>query len=90
MLKKTKKKSSYLESQKGFTLVEMLVSVLIFSIVMGALIGIFASTIRNQRYSLAYNQLLEQTSFNMEYMSRMMRMARKELSGDCNGLLQAG
>lgn len=64
---------------RGFSLVEILVAVLIFSIITSALLGVFASAIRGQRHSLAYNQMLDQMSFTMENMSRMLRMARKEL-----------
>lgn len=68
---------------RGFTLVEMMVTVLIFSIVVGAVIGIFVSTIRVQRYNLVYQQLLDQTSYAMEYMSRAIRMAVKDDGVGC-------
>lgn len=67
---------------KGFTLVEMMVTVLIFSIIIGVVIGVFVSAIRMQRYNLAYQQLLDQTSYAMEYMSRAIRMAVKD-DGTC-------
>jgi len=67
---------------RGFTLVEMMVTVLIFSIVVGVTIGVFVSAIRIQRYNLAYQQLLDQTSYAMEYMSRAIRMAVKD-DGTC-------
>ena len=69
---------------KGFTLVEMLVAILIFSIIIGAATGVFASAIKLQRYSLAHQQLLDQTSYAMEYMSRAIRMAQKD-DGSCFG-----
>ncbi|GAG04696.1 unnamed protein product, partial [marine sediment metagenome] len=68
---------------KGFTLVELLVSISIFSLIVSAMSGAFVSTIRAQRKSVAFQQLLEQTSYLEEYMSRAIRMARKDLSGDC-------
>lgn len=71
-------KFRFLSSKGGFTLIEMLVVVAIFSIIMGAVIGVFVSAIRAQRYSLATQQLLDQTSYAMEYMSRFIRMAKKE------------
>jgi len=67
---------------KGFTLIEMMVAVLIFSIVVGAVIGVFVSALQVQRYNLAYQQLLDQTSYAMEYMSRAIRMAVKD-DGAC-------
>ncbi len=60
---------------KGFTLIETLIAALIFSIVIGAGIGVFASAIKLQKYNLAHQQLLSQTSYAIEYMSRAIRMA---------------
>lgn len=74
--------------EKGFTLIEMLVAVAIFSIIIGAIIGVFVSAVRTQKYCLAAQQLLDQTSYAMEYMSRSIRMAKKDLVGDC--VLPAG
>ena len=68
---------------KGFTLIELLVSGTIFAILMVSMIGVFVSAIRVQRYSLSQQQLLNQTSFAMEYMSRFLRMARKDTTGGC-------
>ena len=64
--------------RQGFTLVEMLVSFAIFSIVIGISTGVFASMIKSQKYSLDTNQLLNQTSYFVEYMSRAIRMAVKD------------
>ena len=68
---------------RGFTLVEMMVTVLIFSIVIGTVIGVFVSALQIQRYNLAYQQLLDQTSYAMEYMSRAIRMAVKDEGVGC-------
>ena len=70
------------KTNKGFTLIEMMVAVLIFSIVVGAVIGVFVSALQVQRYNLAYQQLLDQTSYAMEYMGRAIRMAVKD-DGTC-------
>jgi len=67
---------------KGFTLVEMLVTALIFSIVMGAAMGVFVSAIKLQRYNLTHQQLLNQASYAMEYMDRAIRMAVRD-DGTC-------
>ncbi len=68
---------------KGFTLVELLVSISIFSLILSAMSGAFISTIRAQRKSVAFQQLLEQTSYLEEYMSRSIRMGKKDISGAC-------
>ena len=69
----------YKKNGEGFTLIEILVVIVIFSIVLGAVIGIFISAIRIQRYYLASQKLLDQTSYVTEYMSRSIRMAKKRL-----------
>jgi len=69
-----------MKSQKSFTLIELLVTVTIFSLIVGAASGVFVSALRAQRKSLSMQELLGQTSFLMEYMSRAIRMAKKELS----------
>jgi len=63
---------------KGFTLVEMLVAVAIFSLIVGAAAGLFVSALRAQRKALATQELLSQTSYIMEYMGRAIRMAKKD------------
>jgi prepilin-type N-terminal cleavage/methylation domain-containing protein len=70
---------------KSFTLVEILVAVTIFSVITGIASGLFVSAIRAQRSSLAHQQLLDQTSYVMEYMSRALRMAKKDIDGNCTG-----
>lgn len=68
---------------KGLTIIEMLVAVMMFSIAVGAISGIFISGIRTQRRVLATQELLDQTSYVLEYMGRALRMAKKDLTGVC-------
>jgi prepilin-type N-terminal cleavage/methylation domain-containing protein len=65
-------------TNKGVTLIEMLAAVAIFSIIVGAISGIFISAIRAQRRVLATQELLDQTSYVLEYMGRALRMAIKD------------
>ncbi|MBZ9578332.1 prepilin-type N-terminal cleavage/methylation domain-containing protein [Patescibacteria group bacterium] len=71
------------KESKGLTLIEMLVAVTIFATVVGAISGLFISGIRSQGRVLATQEILDQTSYVMEYMSRALRMAKKDLNGDC-------
>lgn len=71
-----------MKTNKGVSLIEMLITVLIFSLVMGTAAGIFASAIKLQRYNLKHQQLLNQVSYTAEYMSRAIRMAQKD-DGTC-------
>ncbi len=67
-------------SSKGFTLVEILVVSVIFLLIIGVTSGLFVSLVRHQRRILAKQELLNQISYVMEYMSRALRMAKKELN----------
>ena len=73
----------FLNKNKAFTLIEMLITAVIFSIVIGTATGVFVSAIRLQKYNLAYQQLLDQTSYVMEYMSRAIRMAKRNEGSIC-------
>lgn len=70
---------------KGFTLIEMLVSIGIFIILTIALTGIFVSSSRVQSRTLATQELMSQSSYVLEYMDRFLRMAKKDVSGSCTG-----
>lgn len=67
--------------KKGFTLIELLISMTIFSIVMISAIGLFNAGIENQRKALALQTLCDSASYTIEYMSRTIRMAKKDLDG---------
>jgi len=80
-------------SNKSFTLIELLVAVTIFSISIVAATGLLAASLRGQGFTLASQELLDQTSYAMEYMSRALRMATKELNctdGTCSCLANQG
>jgi prepilin-type N-terminal cleavage/methylation domain-containing protein len=69
--------------EKGVSLIEMLTAVAIFAITVGAISGIFISAVRSQRRILATQELLDQTSYVLEYMGRALRMAKKDSNGNC-------
>jgi len=70
---------------KGFTLIEMVVAVAIFTLLVGATSTIFLSSIKNQKQGLATQENIDQASYLMEYMSRSLRMAKKDMTGTCTG-----
>lgn len=70
-------------SHTGFTLIEMLITMLVFSIIIVAASGLFISAIRGQARTLAIQRLLDQTSYALEYMGRAIRMAKKDINGTC-------
>lgn len=68
--------------KKGFTLLEMIVVIGIFSLFSGAILGIFISSVNSQKRILAQQEILDQANYLLEYISRSLRMARKDdLSG---------
>jgi len=75
---------------RGFTLIEMLVAMSVFVIVIGIVLGIFISGIQQQRRALANQVLLDQTSYALEFMSRALRMAGKQLDSPSPSCLSRG
>ena len=67
----------------GFTLVELLVTMSVFSISIAAIVGLFASAMKVQLAVLQRQSILNNISYSLEYMSRALRMAQKDLNGDC-------
>jgi type II secretory pathway pseudopilin PulG len=66
------------KKEKGFTLIELIVVMAIFLFVIGAAIAIFISIIQQQKRVLSEQELLNQVSYVEEYMSKALRMARKD------------
>ncbi len=66
------------KSGGGFTLIEIMVSIALFSIVATAFLGLFSSAFSSQKKSLGSAYLLNNGSYAMEYISRALRMAKKE------------
>ena len=67
----------------GFTLIEMVTAVAIFAVLTATLTGFFVSAVQSQQKTLASQELIDNISYNLEYLSRAMRMAKKDIDGDC-------
>ena len=52
----------------------------IFTIVIAAPTGFFVSALKGQQKALASQEVLDETSYALEYVSRSLRMAKKELN----------
>jgi prepilin-type N-terminal cleavage/methylation domain-containing protein len=63
---------------QGFTLIEILVSVVILVSIFSIVSGLFFSALQSQRRALGLQSLLKEVSYAMEYMSRQLRMAQKD------------
>ncbi len=70
---------------KGFTLVEIMVAVGIFALLGTAFTGFFISSLQAQRETLISQTMIDNISYNLEYISRSIRMAKKDMDGDCIG-----
>jgi len=70
-------------NKKGFTLVELMVSVFIFSLIVGGVVNALVAGISFQRRIIAEQRMFSEMSFVLEYMSRTLRMARKDIAGTC-------
>ena len=68
---------------KGFTLVEILVALSIFVLIISATFGVFTSILFHQRRLLAQQELLNQTSYLIEYIGRSLRFVKKDGQGVC-------
>jgi len=69
------------KTQKAYTLIEVLIAVAIFFTVIAGPTGLFVSSLKSQNRILAIREIIDNSSHVFEYMSRALRMARKEL--DC-------
>lgn len=68
---------------RGFTLVELLVAITLFMIIMDITISVFISMVQHQKRILAEQEFLSQTSYVMESMSKSLRQAMPDSSGNC-------
>ncbi len=65
-------------NQQGFTLVEVLISALVFSIMATAVSSIFVQIINSERRVLAAQQIQENGQYILELMSREIRVSKIE------------
>jgi len=79
------KKGKEYKGSGGFTLIELVVTFVIFIIIIGAAFNVLVSGIAIQRQLLAQQILIDQTSFFVEYMNRALRQAKKDTAQTCLG-----
>lgn len=85
IIKKIKNRAEKFSSPvgRGFTLVEMLVATTIFSMSMGVVMELFLHSMHIQRTLVAHAQLISEMSYNLEHISRGLRMAKKSADSAC-------
>ncbi|MCP6718331.1 MAG: prepilin-type N-terminal cleavage/methylation domain-containing protein [Patescibacteria group bacterium] len=68
------------KKQKAYTLIEVLIAVAIFFTVIAGPTGLFILSLKSQNRILGSREILDNSSHVLEYMSRALRMAKKELN----------
>ena len=71
------------KQNKGFTLVEVIVSVSLFSIILIIVLGFFGYAIKGQQKAFSSQEISDQIGYAIEYMGRSIRMAKKDTNGFC-------
>lgn len=74
-----------MQNNKGATIIELLVVLSVFVFIIIVTISIFISVTQRQRSVLKEQELLNQTSYVIDYMSRKIRMAVADSVGSCAG-----
>jgi prepilin-type N-terminal cleavage/methylation domain-containing protein len=67
-----------MKNSAGYTLIEVLTTITIFLLISGAITGLFFSSVMAQRKALASQKVFDNISYALEYMSRALRMAKKD------------
>ena len=73
------------QARPGFSLIEVIVSVTIFSVIILSATGIFKMVVDNQRNALASQNVQESLKYFFEVTGKEMRMAQKN-HGVCPGI----
>ena len=70
-------------NKNAYTLIEILVAVTIFSFIIAGPTGLFVTSLKGQRKALTSTEIADNISYALEYVSRALRMAKKDLDGSC-------
>jgi len=68
---------------RGVTLIELMVSISVFSIFITVDSQLLASALKYHQQSLEKVELLSQISYGLDFMDRSLRMAQKDSNGRC-------
>jgi prepilin-type N-terminal cleavage/methylation domain-containing protein len=71
-------KRFFAKNNQGFTLLEVIVALTVLTIALSSVSGSFISVIRSQKYAQERVLIINQLSYVVEYLSRALRMARKD------------
>lgn len=71
------------KSGAGYTLIEILVAVAIFFIILAGPASFLTTSLRAQMRALSSREVVDNSSYALEYVSRVLRMARRAPSQTC-------
>ncbi|MFA5431658.1 MAG: type II secretion system protein [Candidatus Paceibacterota bacterium] len=71
------------QKSKGFTMIETLVSLLIFGIISVILVNVFVSILNSQKRILQNQEIMNQASYTLERLTKIIRMAKNDEAGLC-------
>lgn len=77
-------KNKLIKEKEAFTLIEVLVSVVLFTLIIVSVTGIFKLSIDGQRNAIATQNVQESLKYFLELTAKEMRMAQKD-KGQCGG-----
>ena len=68
---------------RGTTLVELMVTISVFSIFITVGLQLLTSALLSQQKALEKAEFLNQASYSLDYITRCLRMTQKDLTGNC-------
>lgn len=74
------------KNNRGFTLMEMIVAIALFSAAMLSVTELFQMMVEGQRNSLAAQSVQESLRYTQEVISKEIRMAQKSGAAECSGI----
>lgn len=84
---KQSNRHSFIQSQKGFTLIELMVSLMLFTVVVLAAVGSLYTVNNASRRTQAMRSVIDNLNFGIESISRTIRTANSVV---CGGLSNIG
>jgi len=78
-----------IKNSKAFTMVETIVSIALFGFISIVLVNVFVSAIKGQTRILQNQELMDQSTYVLEYMAKILRMAQNDTAGVCTGIAGA-
>lgn len=73
-------------NKQGFSLIEVLVSTVLFVVILLSASGIFKMVIESQRRAISSQNVQENLKYFLEVVSKEIRMAKKDAEGTCPNL----